>query len=79
MLLALKSKQGDITAAFLHVNLEEGENAFMEMLQGFRKKGKVLKLKKTLYGLCQAPYTKLKYLVEKLKACAMSQSKVDSC
>ena len=51
----------------------------MEMPQGFRKKGKVLKLKKTLYGPCQAPYTKLKYLVEKLKACAMSQSKVDSC
>ena len=31
VLLGLKSKQGNITAAFLHGNLEEGENVFVEM------------------------------------------------
>ena len=31
VLLELKSKQGDDVAAFLHANLEEGENAFVEM------------------------------------------------
>ena len=30
-LLGLNSKQGDITAAFLHANLEEGKNVFVEM------------------------------------------------
>ena len=30
-------------------------------------------------GLCQAPCTYWKYLVENLKACGISQSKLDSC
>ena len=30
-LLELKSKQEDITAAFLHATLEEGENVFMKV------------------------------------------------
>ena len=51
-LLELKSERDDITAAFLHANLEEGDNVFVEMPLGFQKKGKVLKLEKTLYGLC---------------------------
>ena len=55
VLLCLKSKQGDITAAFVHADVEEGENIFVEMPRGFRKQGKVLKLKKTLYGLRQSP------------------------
>ena len=38
VLLELKSIQGDITVAFLHANLEEGEDVFMEMPLGFRKK-----------------------------------------
>jgi hypothetical protein len=53
--LQLKSKQGDVTAAFLHADLEEGENVYVELPIGFRKQGKVLKLKKTLYGLRQSP------------------------
>ena len=35
VLLGLKSKQGDITSALLHANLEVGENAFVEMPLGF--------------------------------------------
>ena len=55
VLLGLKSKQGDITAAFVHADVEKDENIYVEMPHGFRKQGKVLKLKKTLYGLQQRP------------------------
>ena len=55
VLLGLKSKQGDVTAAFLHADIEEGEEVFVEMPRGFRQDGKVLKLKKTLYGCRQSP------------------------
>ena len=37
--LGLKSKQGDITAAFVHADLEEGENIYVELPRGFRKQG----------------------------------------
>ena len=59
VLLGIKSKQGNVTAAFLHVNLGEDEKVFVDMPQGFEVKGnnernKVLNLKKTLYGLRQS-------------------------
>ena len=47
-LLKLKSKQGDVTTAFLHADLGEDERVSVKMPLGFRKKGKVPKLKKTL-------------------------------
>ncbi len=58
--MGLKLKQGDVTADFLHADLEEGENFFTEMPKGFEQyakngRKKVLKLKKTLYGLRQSP------------------------
>ena len=55
VLLNLKSKQGDITAAFVHADVEKGEKIYVEMPHGFKQKGNVLKLKKTLYGLLQSP------------------------
>ena len=55
--LELKSKQGNITAAFFHANLKEEENVFVEMRLGFQKKDKGLMLKKTLYNLCKASHT----------------------
>jgi hypothetical protein len=78
-LLKLKSKQGDITAAFVHANVEEGENIYVEMPRGFKQKGKVLKLKKTLYGLRQSPRAFWLYLTEKMEACGMEQSTLDPC
>ncbi len=59
VLLWLKLKQVDVTAAFLHANLEEGKNFFVDMPNGFEQYAKndcnkVLKLKKTLYGLCKS-------------------------
>ncbi len=56
VLLGLKSKQGDITATFLHALLGSNEHINCEMPLGFRIPGKVFKLKKTLYGLCQSPH-----------------------
>ena len=35
VLLGLKSKQGDVTAAFLHADLGKDEKVFVEMPQGF--------------------------------------------
>ena len=55
ILLYRKSKQGDVTAAFLHTKLGEDEKVYVEMPLGFRKQGKVLKLNTTLYGLRQLP------------------------
>ena len=55
ILMNLKSKQGDVTAAFLHADLSPEEKVFVEMPLGFRQKGKVLRLKKTVYGIRQSP------------------------
>jgi hypothetical protein len=60
ILLGLKSKQGDITCAFLYADLEPGENVYVDMPLGFSqylKDGtkKCLKLKKTLKELWQSP------------------------
>ena len=79
VLLRLKSKQGDITAAFVHADVDEGENIYVEMPRGFRKQGKVLKLKKTLYGLRQSPRAFWLYLTEKMNLCGMEQSTLDPC
>ena len=45
ILLQLKSKHGNVTAAFLHSKLDENENVYVEMPLGFRKQGKLLKVK----------------------------------
>ncbi len=77
VLLGLKSKQGDIIAAFLHELLGPNEHIYCEMPLGFRIPGKVLKLKNTLYGLCKSPCAFWKYLVEKITICWTAQSKLD--
>ncbi len=40
ILLGLKLKQGDITCAFLHADLEPGENVYVEMPLGFSQYSK---------------------------------------
>jgi hypothetical protein len=79
VLLDLKSKQGDVTVAFLHGELGENEKVYVEMPLGFRKPGKVLKLKKTLYGLGQSPRAFWKYLTKAMEAVGMKVSKSDPC
>ena len=44
VLLDLKSKQGDVTCAFLHAKVPEGQKIYVNMPMGFRKKGKSLLL-----------------------------------
>jgi hypothetical protein len=41
ILLQLKSKQGDVTTAFVHRKLEDHEKVHIEMPLGFRQKGMV--------------------------------------
>ena len=84
ILLGLKSKQGDITCAFLHADLEPGENVYVDMPLGFAQYSKdgtkkCLKLKKTLYGLWQSPRAFWKYITKKLETCGLEQSKFDPC
>ena len=83
-LLGLKSKQADVTAAFLHATLGEDEKVYVEMPLGFKQRGsngkfKVLCLKKTLYGLRQSPCTFWKYLTEKLCDYGLPQAPLDPC
>lgn len=84
VLLELKSKQGDVTCAFLHADLGPGETVYVDMPLGFNAKSKngkrqVLKLNKTLYGLRQSPRAFWKYITEKLETCGLEQSKFDPC
>ena len=51
IILDLKSKQCNITTAFLHSDFIPGEKIFVKMPMGFEKKVKELKLKKTFYRL----------------------------
>ena len=84
VILGLKSKQGDVLAAFLHSGLAPGEEVYVEMPLGFNelsKNGKkqVLRLKKTLYGLRQSPRAFWKYMTAKIKQVGLKQSKFDPC
>ena len=84
VLLGLKSKQGDVTAAFLHSNLGEDEKVFIDMPRGFEVRGKngrnkVLKLKEALYVLRHIPRAFWKYMTSKIEICGMLQSKMDLC
>ena len=78
VLLGLKSKQGDVTCAFLHADLAPDETVYVAMPLGFNTKSKngkrqVLKLNKTLYGLRQSPRAFWKYIIKKLESCGLKQ------
>ena len=77
--MKLKSKQCNVTAAFLYADLNEDEKVYVEMPLGFRKKGKCLKLKKTLYGLRQSPRMFWKYLTKAMNDVGMVTSQFDPC
>jgi hypothetical protein len=75
--LNLKTVQVDFEAAFTHADLEE--DVYIEMPRGFQEEGKVLKLKKSLYGLTQASRNWFLHLKEKLEDQDFVQSTVDPC
>ena len=82
VLLGLKSKQGNVTAGFLHAGLGEDEKVFVDMPQGFEVKGnnvrnKVLKFNKMLYGLRQSPRAFWKYITSNMELYGMVHSNID--
>lgn len=78
-LLNLESVSADVSCAFLHGTLPANEEIFVEMPRGFVKPGKVLKLKKSLYGLRQAPRCFWQYLTSAMNECGLKQSGFDPC
>ena len=60
-----------MTSALRHGNIGEGENVYVDLPKGFGQylktgRKKCLKLKNTLYDICQIPHEFLKYLTKKL-------------
>jgi Reverse transcriptase (RNA-dependent DNA polymerase) len=80
VVLALATMQVDYTAAFVQAELGEHEEVFVEMPRGFKEEGKVLRLKRALYGLKQSPKTWFEHLRSKLMdECGFQQSPNDPC
>jgi hypothetical protein len=84
MLLAanqqLVTAQADITAAFVHAELKPDEHIYVRQPAGFKRgEGLVLKLKRSVYGLRQAPRYFFQFLTKHMEAIGLSQSKKDPC
>jgi hypothetical protein len=78
--LGLKTAQADITAAFVHADLKQGEDIYVQQPKGMeRGTGLVLKLKKSVYGLKQAPRYFFTHLSKKMELCGLKQSNKDPC
>ena len=79
IVLGLETKQVDYTAAFTHAPIGDKE-VYCAMPRGFSKKGHVLKLKKSLYGLKQSPINFFNFIKGKLENAGLkSQENVDPC
>jgi Reverse transcriptase (RNA-dependent DNA polymerase) len=93
LVLGLATRQVDYTAAFLqHAHIDEDPNlefmgmeerkrsgVFVEMPKGFAEPGKVLKLKKSMYGLKQASRNFFQHLKGKLEKIGFQSSEADPC
>ena len=91
--LGLATSQADYTAAFVQSPIDRDPNwdnmsaeerrrsgVFVEMPRGFRVPGKVLKLKRSLYGLRQSPRNFFNHLKTKLESIGFaSQTDIDPC
>ena len=79
VVLGLQTKQVDYTAAFVHAPIGDLD-VFCEMPRGFSEPGCVLKLKKSLYGLRQAPINFFNHIKGKLEHAGFkSNDTIDSC
>jgi hypothetical protein len=87
LLLALAASRGwdtghlDVKTAFLHGEIDQ-DNIYVKQPQGFVIKGKedfVLRLKRSLYGIRQAPRIWWKTIHEKLIQLGFMRSKRDPC
>jgi histone deacetylase 1/2 len=78
--LELVSVQADITAAFVHAELDEDEHIFVHQAAGFKREGNlVYKLRRSVYGLRQSPRNFFHYLSDKLQNEGLKPSKLDPC
>ena len=91
--LGLANSQVDFTAAFVHADIDlppdydmmspeekEKVGVFVEMPRGFAQPGMVLRLKKSLYGLRQAPRNHFQNCRDSLEAIGFKQAiNVDPC
>ncbi len=88
----LATKQVNYTAAFIHAPIDKHPNfdnlsqeeqdksgIYISMAKGFSQEGKVLKLKKSLYGLNQAPRNFFLHLKDQLISVGFVQSKSNAC
>jgi hypothetical protein len=75
--LGLETKQIDYTLAFCQATLDKP--IYVEMPPGYQITGKVLKVKKSLYGLAVAPKLFFETLKEALEARGFVPSKTDPC
>ena len=78
-MLGLNSCQADVECAFLHGALEPDEEIYMQMPRGFKQEGKCFRLRRSLYGLRQAPRAFHTYLVKALEQQGLMQSHLDPC
>jgi Reverse transcriptase (RNA-dependent DNA polymerase) len=92
-ILNLNTRQADYTAAFVHAPIDRDPNydsltpeeqrrqgVYVEMPRGFSQQGKVLRLKKSLYGLKQSPRNFFQHLKSKLESIGFeAATDVDSC
>jgi Reverse transcriptase (RNA-dependent DNA polymerase) len=93
VILGLQTKQVDYTAAFVQAPIDRDPNwdnltdeqkkqsgVFAGMPRGFTEPGKILKLKKSLYGLKQTPRNFFLLLKSKLEAVGFRlQEDLDAC
>jgi hypothetical protein len=84
--------QVDYTSAFTHSDIDKPPNweymtakenkmsgVYLELLKGFKKPGKVLRLKKSSYGLRQSPRNWFLHLKEKFAQVGVNQSEYVAC
>jgi hypothetical protein len=77
ILLNLETVQVDYVAAFVQADIDT--EVYVEMPRGFAQPGKVLKLKKSLYGLKQSPRNHYQNLKSKLEDLGFVACDSDPC
>jgi hypothetical protein len=84
--------QVDYTAAFTQYDIDKPPNwdsmteehkersgVYLELPKGFKQPGKVLRLKKSIYGLRQSPRNWFLHLKDKFAKVGFKQSEYDAC
>ena len=77
VILGLATAQVDYVAAFIQATIDT--EVYVEMPRGFSQPGKVLKLKKSLYGLKQSPRNHYQNIKSKLESLNFKACDSDPC